>query len=83
MYGILLTLSQNPSLLLEGAFNPIGLIIAIVVGLLIAFGAKAGMSNVQSGKNAAYYVRENSLNVMERRDSFLYSRTTSTEINDD
>lgn len=79
----LLMQGQYLPLLLEGEFSIGRLVISLVIGLVIALVAKAGMSNVQPGKNASYYVRENSLDLHEKKDIFLYTKTTSTKINDD
>lgn len=83
MSMILLTAVQNTSLLLEGKFSFLTLIIALVIGLLIAFVSKSKMSNVRQGSDASYYVRENSLDLEEKKDIFLYTRTTKTKIDDD
>ena len=80
---MLLSSGINNLMLLDGGFSLMRLVIALVVGGVIAFIVKSGMSNVKLSENASYYVRENSLDLAERNESFLYTRTTKTKINDD
>lgn len=80
---MLLSAEIHNFMLLEGGFSLMRLVIALVIGGVIAFVVKAGMSNVRLSENASYYVRENSLDLVESNESFLYTRTTKTKIDDD
>lgn len=52
---------------------PLSLVIGFVIALLIMLALKAQLKTVAMQKGAASYVKENSMNVRERRDNFLYS----------
>lgn len=80
---MLLNVEFHNLILLDGGFSFLRLIIALVIGGIIAFVVRSGMSNVRLSENASYYVRENSLDLTEKNESFLYTRTTKTKIDND
>lgn len=71
------------TMLMFQAFSVLRLIGAIVIGLVIALIMKSQMTNVKHGTTASYYVRENSLDIVDKSDVYLYSRTTSRKVDDD